>query len=110
MMKTSCLSPVPQTRIENLSERRQATARHAVEKIRAYFRAADITADAWYGSPPPRCSDMNLVVAVGRDKSEMVIKMVKEKVRAEIEPISFFGRIRARIIRNTRFIENCTAF
>jgi len=53
---------------------------------------------------------MNLVVAVGRDKSDTVIKMVKEKVRAEIEPISFFGRMRARIIRETRFIENCTAF
>ena len=108
--KTSCLSPVPQTRIENLSERRQATARQAVEESSTYFRAVAITADAWYGSPPPRCSEMNLVVAVGRDKSDTVIKMVKEKVRAEIEPISFFGRMRARIIRETRFIENCTAF
>lgn len=110
MTKTSCLSPVPQTRTENLSEKRQATTRQTVEESKRYLLTAAITADAWYGSPAPKCSETNLALAVGRERSDMVTKITNEKVRAEMDPISSCGRILARIIMETRFSENCTAF
>jgi len=74
------------------------------------LRTATKTSDALDGSSAPRCSEINLAAAVGKEKSATVTKITNEKVRAEIDPISSWESSLARTIIETRLIENCIAF
>jgi hypothetical protein len=100
----------PQRRVENQLERATATTRATSEERRTYLLTVTATEAACSTSPRPTCSEMYLVDAGHNERSATAVKITIANESTDIEPMSAFVRILAKIMRKTRLIANCAIF
>jgi len=100
----------PQRRVENQLERATATTRATNEESRTYLLIVTATDAACSISLRPICSEMYLVDAGHNERSATAVKITIANESADMEPMSAFVRIRAKIMRKTRLIANCAMF